>query len=84
MNRCSWYCHDTNINYGCKSKHNPIIRNKSIEKLYKKILAGLDTGNYVLMNIVFLVILWPMLMYILLLACITTQQKINSIKKKNR
>ena len=83
INRCSWYCHDTDINDGCKSKHNPIIKNKSIDKVYRKILEGLHKGNYVVMNIIFLVILWPLLMYIFLLKCINIQQKINFMKKKN-
>ena len=78
--KCSWDCYKE----GCK--HKKIIKNRVVNKLYKKIINFHHSSkkiSYEGMNIIFLVILWPIGMYILLLKCINIQQKINFIKNKH-
>ena len=77
---CSWDCYEN----GCK--HKKIIKNGVINKIYTKIITfhhSSEKISYEDMNIIFLVILWPIGMYIFLLKCINIQQKINFIKKTN-
>ena len=75
-NKCSWHCHSK----GCF--HNHVICKDStvVSSFYDNILKlnGIDTiqgekksdkGDiYKIMNIIFLVVLWPLLMFILLVA----------------
>ncbi|MFY7668565.1 MAG: hypothetical protein ACOVQG_07460 [Crocinitomicaceae bacterium] len=63
---CSWYCHSK----GCKHK-NSINNGSLIPQIYDEIIAFNDPKNgdiYKIMNIIFLVILWPLLMFILIVA----------------
>ena len=80
--QCTWYCED----YGCNpAKHVRLINSRRVNQLYNKILSTnnmMGRENYELSNIIFLVILWPLFMYILLIKCIDIQQKIKEIKKK--
>ena len=73
-NQCTWYCHDN----GCP--HSKNINNIYVDKLYGAIIdfnhQDGDYKKYQLSNIIFLVILWPLLIYILLIKCIDIQQKI--------
>lgn len=65
-NQCSWYCHSN----GCKHK-NSINNGSLIPQIYDDIIAFNDPKNgdiYKIMNIIFLVVLWPLLMFILLVA----------------
>ena len=80
--QCTWYCEVP----GCDpAKHVRLINSRRVNQLYNKIISTnnmMGRGNYELSNIIFLVILWPLFMYILLIKCIDIQQKIKEIKKK--
>lgn len=87
-NQCTWNCH----NQGCFHKKNNCINTDStiISSLYKIILKlnGIDTihtepkstkgDKYKTMNILFLVVLWPLFMFIMLVANIELY-----LKRKN-
>ncbi len=81
--RCSWACHnDTNH---CKEEHvklaNPYF--DKIDPIYFGIINTLkSTGNYGLANIIFLVILLPLLLFLLLVKSVNMQLEINKIKNE--
>lgn len=82
--KCTWNCHN-NIMYCLKNHPIKILRPylKIISPIYIGIIFLLKTtGNYALANIVFLVILWPLLMYFLLIKSIELRLKIKAIKVK--
>ncbi len=65
-NQCSWHCHSN----GCKHK-NSINNGPLIPQIYDEIIAFNDPKNgdiYKIKNIIFLVVLWPLLMFILIVA----------------
>lgn len=73
--KCSWHCHD-NTAY-CKKYHVELAKKHFdwIDPVYFGIIKLLmSTGNYGLANLVFLVLLWPLLMYWLLLRAIRNRQ----------
>ncbi|MGB1247243.1 MAG: hypothetical protein ACPG4Z_00050 [Chitinophagales bacterium] len=81
MYECSWHCHQ-NTQF-CIDNHThflqPVI--DYINPIYFAIIDGLfATGNYGLANIVFLVILWPLLMYFLLIKCLNLRSKLKQTK----
>jgi hypothetical protein len=81
--KCSWYCH-TDTGY-CKKHHSNFLKQHTskIDPLYFGIIGALHSaGDYGLANIIFLVILCPMLIYILLIRSIHMQRKINALKHK--
>ena len=68
LDECSWICHN-NTGY-CKQNHVKILKNyfEYTDPVYFGIIKLLkSTGNYGLANIVFLVILFPLIMYLLLI-----------------
>ena len=80
-NKCTWACHK-NTNF-CKENH--VKKSKTLFKIIDPIYFGIiqllkSTGNYILANIIFLVILFPSFIYFLLLKNIDLRTKINSIK----
>lgn len=81
-NKCSWHCHnDTDF---CKQYHAKHTQHlfKIIDPFYFGIISFLkSTGSYAMANILFLVILSPLLMYYFLVRIIDVQEQINSIKK---
>lgn len=81
-NKCTWHCHnDTNF---CKQYHVKHTQHlfKIIDPIYFGIIGFLkSTGSYAMANILFLVILFPLLMYYFLVKIIHLQKQINSIKK---
>lgn len=82
--KCTWNCHN-NIVY-CLNNH-PIKILRPYLKIVAPVYVGIifllkATGNYALANIVFLVILWPLLMYFLLIKTIELRFKIKVIKAK--
>lgn len=80
--KCTWYCHK-NTNY-CKKAHTKLLKPyiSTIDPWYFKIITSLQaTGSYRWANIVFLVVLLPLIMYLLLVGSISLQRKINSLKK---
>ncbi len=78
---CSWYCHkDTGY---CKKHHTHLLKNytSKIDTFYFGIIKSLHSvGNYGLANIIFLVILFPALIYVLLIKSISIQRKIKELK----
>ena len=78
--QCSWNCH--NDTQYCKQHH---IRWVGYEKWIDPIYFGMikrlkSTGDYELANIIFLVILAPLLMYILLVKIFDLTQQIKNLK----
>ncbi|WP_010177152.1 hypothetical protein [Aquimarina agarilytica] len=79
--KCSWYCH-TDTGY-CKKHHTHLLKNHTskIDPFYFGIINSLhNAGDYGLANIIFLVILFPALIYVLLIKNITIQRKIKKLK----
>ena len=80
---CSWNCY-YNTTY-CKQYHTKHLNNYSqyIDGFYYwqvKFLHGF--GNYAVANIVFMVILWPGLMYFLLITFLNQRARIKKLKKQ--
>ena len=79
--KCSWYCH-TDTGY-CKKHHNHLLKKHTskIDSFYFGIINSLhNVGDYGLANIIFLVILFPALIYVLLIKSISIQRKIKKLK----
>ena len=75
--KCSFSCH----NIGCSPK---ILKHfkSHIDPLYYGLIDLLKkSGNYVLANIVFLVLLWPIVMFYLLIKSLDMQQEIKKLKE---
>ena len=78
--KCTWFCH----NFGCSHSKKNWIKTGIISNIYNSIISfnripeknGIFGLNYQLMNLIFLVVLWPLLMYILLIL------NLNQILKK--
>lgn len=81
--RCSWVCH--NDSDYCTANHVKFAKPyfKIIDPLYFGIIHSLKaTGNYGLANLIFLVILIPLIMYFLLVKSISVELKIRKIRKE--
>ncbi|MFL0085377.1 hypothetical protein, partial [Tenacibaculum maritimum] len=79
--KCSWYCH-TDTSY-CKKHHTHLLKNHTskIDPFYFGIINSLhNAGDYGLANIIFLVILFPVLIYVFLVKSISIQKKIKELK----
>ena len=81
---CSWSCY-YNTTY-CKKHHVKHMNNyfQYIDGFYFwqiKFLHGF--GNYTVANIVFMVILWPALMYFLLITFLNQRTRIKKLKRQN-
>jgi len=77
--KCTWTGH-FNTNY-CKNHHVKLLKPyfKFIDPIYFGIINFLQsTGNYMAGNILFLVILWPAIMYFLLLKIIHLRIKLRN------
>ena len=65
-NKCSWICHNNTrycLDYHVKSS---VLKSSIVYNIYFGMIYGLKaTGDYAAANIIFLVVLWPLLMYIL-------------------
>ena len=84
QNKCTWHCHN-NTNF-CKSNHVKLLNNyfAYTDLMYFGVINSLKkTGDYVLANILFLVVLIPALLYFLLIQSIKMQFEINKIKQEN-
>jgi hypothetical protein len=81
---CSWKCYnDTGY---CKQNHVKISREYFgiIDPLYFGMISVLmATGNYSSANLIFLVILWPLLLSYLLLKPFLIQLQIKKLSKRN-
>ncbi|WP_341224702.1 hypothetical protein [uncultured Arcticibacterium sp.] len=80
--KCSWACYsDTGF---CKTHHVKLVKSHfdKIDPVYFGMIEQLQaTGNYVLGNLFFLVLLIPGMIYFLLIKSISMQFKIRAIKK---
>jgi hypothetical protein len=60
-NNCNWYCH----NKGCQ--HKRLIQSKFIENMYFTIINGNKASQaYVLSSVIFLALIWPLVIFILI------------------
>lgn len=79
--KCSWHCYsDTGY---CKRYHTNLLKNytSKVDPIYFGVIKSLhSTGDYGLANIIFLVILFPIMMYVLLIKSIAIQRKIKKLK----
>ena len=77
--QCSWQCHNNTFN--CKENHTKLLKpyiNK-IDIIYNFIIQSLtNTGNYKQANILYLVIIWPIIMLGLSLGNIFLFQKLRN------
>ena len=83
LDECSWICHN-NTSY-CKDNHVKVLKDyfDYTDPIYFGIIHLLkSTGNYGVANIVFLVILFPLIMYLLLIKSIDMNRQINMLKSK--
>ncbi len=82
--KCSWHCYiDTGY---CKHYHVKTLTHyfDYIDPIYFKIIRSMhSTGNYQLANVIFLVLLLPLLMFFLWVKIIDLQSQINSLKSKS-
>ena len=77
---CSWHCHDNT--FFCKEFHVKFAKPhfKIIDLLYNGMIEFLDNaGDYQFSNIFFLVVLWPLLMYFLLIQNLDMRLKIKKL-----
>jgi hypothetical protein len=80
--KCTWYCHN-NTSY-CRDNHVKILKPyfRLVDPVYFGIIKLLkSSGNYGLANIVFLVILWPLIMFILLTKSLNLYSKIRFLRQ---
>lgn len=80
-NQCSWNCHNQ-TNY-CKKHHVKYLKQHFswVDPIYFGIINLLmSTGNYGLANLVFLVFLWPFIIYLLVLRVISNRKYIKTLR----
>lgn len=83
LDKCSWYCYKKTTSH-CKKYHVKFAQPyfNYIDPFYFGIIKSLHSGNsYQLMNVVFLVILLPLIIFYLLVSSIRMHHKIKTIKK---
>lgn len=83
IDNCSWYCYSNTTSH-CKVNHVKFLQPcfEYIDPFYFGIINSLNSGkDYQLMNVVFLVILIPLLMIYLVISSIDMHYKIKVIKK---
>jgi len=81
IEKCSWICHN-NTNY-CKNNHVKFVSNhfSITDKIYFGIIKTLQlTGKYKFANILFLVIVFPLIIYFLLIRNIDLIFKLKNYK----
>ena len=94
LNKCSWACHNSTSNH-CIKNHVKIIKPgfpyyKQINDFYWAIInfnskttngkKVSDSKYYAAMNVIFLVILWPLFMYSLLINYLRLRKKIRILE----
>lgn len=83
LNKCTWICYMTTIY--CKENHVKYMKPyyKYADPIYFGIIdLNHKTGNYVLANVIFLVLLLPLLVYGFIIKSINIQDEINNLKTK--
>lgn len=81
--KCTWVCHN-NTTY-CKENHVKYLKKyyAYTDNIYFGVISLLaKTGNYGLSNIIFLVILLPLLIWFFIIKSLNIQDEINRLKKK--
>lgn len=73
---CTWDCH----NYGCDHRDSNVVNTGSVKLLYDSILNvnGVhekEDGKYIRMTLLSLVVLWPLLMFALVIGNIELYRK---------
>ena len=79
-NKCSWQCHN-NTAY-CMAHHvkSPPFLVEKIKPIYFGMITALGaTGNYGLANIIFLVLLWPIFMFVLFIKVLDNRKKLSRL-----
>lgn len=82
--KCSWNCY-LNTTY-CKTNHVKTLNHhfEYIDPIYFGIIDALhSTGSYGLANVIFLVLLLPLLMFFLLVKILDLQSQIKSLKSNS-
>lgn len=80
---CSILCHDTNEH--CKKAHSrlPLSWRRAVDIPYEGLISKLgEAGNYRRNNVLYLVALWPMLMYGGLLVLLYQKEKFRALSKR--
>lgn len=82
IDRCSWKCHN-NTNY-CKEHHVKLlgVYLTYTNILYEAVIKVLKSSDYVFMNIIFLVLFIPFMIWYFLVKSLKIQDEINKIKKR--
>ena len=83
LHKCTWSCY-LNTTY-CKENHVKHLKPyyKYTDPTYFGIINfNRKTGNYVLANIIFLVLLFPLLVYGFMIKSLNIQDEINNLKTK--
>ena len=84
LDNCTWICHN-NTRF-CKENHVKYLKPyyKITDKIYFGMISLLQkTGNYGLANIIFLVILAPLLIWFFIVKSLNIQDEINLYKRNN-
>ena len=82
--KCTWACHNNTVY--CKENHVKYLRNQFYftDQIYFGIINTLqNTGNYGLANIVLLIIVFPLLIYFMLLKTLNNFSKIKNLKNES-
>jgi hypothetical protein len=82
--KCTWICHN-NTRF-CKESHVKYLKPyyKITDKIYFGMISLLQkTGNYGLANIIFLVVLAPLLIWFFIVKSMNIQDEINLYKRNN-
>lgn len=80
--KCSWSCHNNTST--CQQNHVKYLKPyfNQIDPVYFGIIGGLKgTGDYVIANIIFLVIFLPLLIYLLFIRVLNLRSEIKALKK---
>ena len=84
LDKCTWNCHN-NTRF-CKENHVKYLKPyyKYTDTIYFGMIILLQkTGNYGLANIIFLVVLAPMLIWFFIVKSLNIQDEINLYKRNN-
>lgn len=81
--RCSWNCYFETTKH-CKVQHTKFLKPyfKYIDPIYFGIINSMHSGgNYQLMNVIFLVILIPLMIFVFMVRAIQIRYRIKALKK---
>ena len=79
-NKCSWQCHNNTA--FCMQHHvkSPKYLVNIIKPFYFGMISALGaTGGYALANIIFLVVLWPIFMFVLFIKVLDNRKKLSRL-----